>query len=48
MVGSSGTIQNKGTLKSKNGRLNDKIVNGQVSQNFLDENESLPRWNIAF
>jgi hypothetical protein len=28
MVGSTGTIQNDGTLKSKNGGLNDKIVNG--------------------
>lgn len=29
MVGSTGTIQNDGTLKSKNGGLYDKIVNGQ-------------------
>jgi hypothetical protein len=28
MVGSTGTIQNDGTLKSKNGGLHDKIVNG--------------------
>lgn len=28
MVGSSGTVQNDGSLKSKNGGLNDKIVNG--------------------
>lgn len=28
MVGSTGTIQNNGTLKSKNGGLYDKIVNG--------------------
>jgi hypothetical protein len=28
MVGSTGTIQNNGTLKSKNGGLFDKIVNG--------------------
>jgi hypothetical protein len=28
MVGSTGTIQNDGTLKSKNGGLYDKIVNG--------------------
>jgi hypothetical protein len=28
MVGSTGTIQNDGTLKSKNGGLFDKIVNG--------------------
>ena len=93
MVGSTGTVQNDGTLKSKNGGLNDKIVNGhqfaktgrkyswpaqmkkesidtlevfwfetfndtakaiptsvegQVLQNFLDENGKLPRWNVAF
>ncbi len=93
MVGSTGTIQNDGTLKSKNGGLYDKIVNGhqfaktgrkyswpaqmklenierlevswfetfneknkaiptfiegQVLQNFLDENGRLPRWNVAF
>lgn len=29
MVASTGTIQNDGTLKSKNGGLFDKIVNGQ-------------------
>lgn len=29
MVGSTGTVQNDGTLKSKNGGLYDKIVNGQ-------------------
>ena len=93
MVGSTGTVQNDGSLKSKNGVLYDKIVNGhqfaktgrkyswpaqmklenierlevswydtfnekvkviptfiegQVLQNFLDENGSLPRWNVAF
>lgn len=93
MVGSTGTVQNDGTLKSKNGGLHDKIVNGhqfaktgrkyswpaqmklegierlevswyetfnedvkaipttvegQVLQNFLDENGRLPRWNVAF
>jgi len=93
MVGSTGTIQNDGTLKSKNGGLFDKIVNGhqfaktgrkyswpaqiklenitrlevywyetfneknkviptflegQILQNFLDENGNLPRWNVAF
>lgn len=93
MVGSTGTIQNDGTLKSKNGGLYDKIVNGQqfaktgrkyswpaqmklenidvlevvwydtfnaknkviptfaegqVLQNFLDENGRLPKWNVAF
>jgi hypothetical protein len=93
MVGSTGTIQNDGTLKNKNGGLYDKIVNGhqfaktgrkyswpaqmkkesierlevvwydtfnaknkviptfaegQVLQNFLDENGKLPKWNIAF
>ncbi|MES2573691.1 MAG: hypothetical protein V4572_01990 [Bacteroidota bacterium] len=93
MVGSTGTIQNDGTLKSKNGGLFDKIVNGhqfaktgrkyswpaqmklenisrlevswyetfneknkviptflegQILQNFLDENAKLPRWNVAF
>ncbi|MDI1255788.1 MAG: hypothetical protein PSV16_06785 [Flavobacterium sp.] len=29
MVGSTGTVQNDGTLKSKNGGLYDKIVEGQ-------------------
>ena len=93
MVGSTGTVQNDGTLKIKNGGLKDKIVNGhqfaktgrkyswpaqmklesidalevvwyetfnadvkaiptavegQVLQNFLDENAKLPRWNVAF
>ena len=93
MVGSTGTVQNDGTLKSKNGGLYDKIVNGhqfaktgrkyswpaqmklenidlmevvwyetfnaknkaiptfvegQVLQNFLDENGRLPKWNVAF
>ncbi|MDR6969513.1 hypothetical protein J2X31_003546 [Flavobacterium arsenatis] len=93
MVGSTGTIQNDGTLKIKNGGLYDKIVNGhqfaktgrkyswpaqmklenierlevswyetfneknkviptfvegQMLQNFLDENGKLPRWNVAF
>jgi hypothetical protein len=93
MVGSTGTIQNDGTLKSKNGGLYDKIVNGhqfaktarkytwlsqmkleeinklevfwfetfnektksiptfvegQVLQLFLDENGTLPKWNVAF
>lgn len=93
MVGSTGTVQNDGTLKTKNGGLYDKIVNGhqfaktgrkyswpaqmklenierlevswfetfndkskaiptfiegQVLQNFLDENGRLPRWNVAF
>jgi hypothetical protein len=93
MVASTGTVQNDGTLKSKNGGLQDKIVNGhqfaktgrkyswpaqmkkenidtlevywfetyndtaksiptsvegQVLQNFLDENGKLPRWNVAF
>jgi len=93
MVGSTGTVQNDGALKSKNGGLYDKIVNGhqfaktgrkyswpaqmklenidalevvwyetfnadvkgipttvegQVLQNFLDENARLPRWNVAF
>ncbi|WP_417941636.1 hypothetical protein [Flavobacterium sp. RS13.1] len=93
MVGSTGTVQNDGTLKSKNGGLYDKIVNGhqfaktgrkyswpaqmklenieslevvwyetfnadvkaipttiegQVLQNFLDENGKLPKWNVAF
>ncbi len=93
MVGSTGTIQNDGTLKSKNGGLYDKIVNGnqfaktgrkyswpaqmkledinvlevawyetyndknkiiptflegQILQNFLDENGKLPKWNVAF
>ncbi|MBC5837659.1 hypothetical protein [Flavobacterium muglaense] len=93
MVGSTGTVQNDGSLKIKNGGLNDKIVEGhqfaktgrkyswpaqmlkenintlevvwyetfsadakgiptavegQVLQNFLDENGKLPRWNVAF
>jgi hypothetical protein len=93
MVGSTGTIQNDGSLKSKGGGLYDKIVNGhqfaktgrkyswpaqmkkenisrlevywyetyndktkviptfaeaQILQNFLDENNHLPRWNVAF
>ena len=93
MVGSTGTVQNDGTLKSKNGGLYDKIVNGhqfaktgrkyswpaqmkkeaidklevfwyetfndknkiiptslegQVLQNFLTENNNLPKWNVAF
>ena len=93
MVGSTGTVQNDGSLKIKNGGLFDKIVNGhqfaktgrkytwptqmasenisrlevvwyetyneknkaiptfvegQVLQNFLDENNRLPRWNVAF
>ena len=93
MVGSTGTVQNDGTLKSKNGGLYDKIVNGhqfaktgrkyswpaqmkkesidklevfwydtfndknkiiptfiegQMLQNFLIENNKLPRWNVAF
>lgn len=93
MVGSTGTVQNDGTLKIKNGGLYDKIVNGhqfaktgrkyswpaqmkkesidklevywydtfndknkiiptfiegQILQNFLKENNKLPRWNIAF
>lgn len=93
MVGSTGTVQNNGTLKSKNGGLYDKIVNGhqfaktgrkyswpsqmkiesidklevfwyetfnddvktiptylegQLLQNFLEENGTLPKWNIAF
>jgi hypothetical protein len=93
MVASTGTVQNDGTLKSKNGGLHDKIVNGhqfaktgrkyswpaqmkkenidrlevlwfetfnsdtkgiptsvegQILQNFLDENGKLPRWNVAF
>jgi hypothetical protein len=93
MVSSTGTVQNDGTLKSKNGGLYDKIVNGhqfaktgrkyswpaqmklenierlevlwyetfnddvkaiptavegQILQNFLDENGKLPRWNVAF
>ena len=93
MVASTGTIQNDGTLKIKNGGLFDKIVNGhqfaktgrkyswpaqmklenivrlevywyetfneknkviptflegQILQNFLDENGKLPRWNVAF
>lgn len=93
MVGSTGTVQNNGTLKTKNGGLADKIVEGhqfaktgrkyswpaqmklenidklevvwyetfnedvkaiptavegQVLQNFLDENGRLPRWNVAF
>ena len=93
MLGSTGTVQNNGTLKIKNGGLSDKIVEGhqfaktgrkyswpaqmklegisslevvwyetfnadvkgiptsvegQVLQNFLDENGRLPRWNVAF
>ncbi|MDR7210344.1 hypothetical protein [Flavobacterium piscis] len=93
MVASTGTIQNDGTLKIKNGGLYDKIVNGhqfaktgrkyswpaqmkienierlevswyetfngdvklipttiegKILQNFLDENSTLPRWNVAF
>ncbi|WP_026978011.1 hypothetical protein [Flavobacterium tegetincola] len=93
MVGSTGTVQNDGTLKNKNGGLYDKIVNGhqfaktgrkyswpaqmklenierlevswyetfneknkaiptavegQMLQNFMDENGKLPRWNVAF
>jgi len=93
MVGSTGTVQNDGTLKIKNGGLYDKIVEGhqfaktgrkyswpaqmakeniealevvwyetfndknkgiptavegQVLQNFLNENGRLPRWNVAF
>ncbi len=93
MVGSTGTVQNDGSLKIKNGGLYDKIVNGhqfaktgrkyswpaqmkkenidrlevtwyetfnetdkqiptfveaQLLQNFLDENDRLPRWNVAF
>ena len=93
MVGSTGTVQNDGTLKIKSGGLYDKIVNGhqfaktgrkyswpaqmkkesidklevywydtfndknkiiptfiegQILQNFLKENNKLPRWNIAF
>ncbi len=93
MVGSTGTVQNNGDLKIKNGGLYDKIVNGhqfaktgrkyswpaqmklenidklevvwyetfndknkgiptsvegQVLQNFLNENGRLPRWNVAF
>ncbi|MCF6141289.1 hypothetical protein L1S34_08315 [Flavobacterium sp. K77] len=93
MVGSTGTVQNNGALKIKNGGLFDKIVEGhqfaktgrkyswpaqmkkevisalevvwyetfnnevksiptavegQVLQSFLDENGTLPRWNVAF
>ena len=93
MVGSTGTVQNDGSLKIKNGGLKDKIVEGhqfaktgrkyswptqmakedistlevvwyetfndtskgiptfvegQVLQNFLDENGRLPKWNVAF
>jgi hypothetical protein len=93
MVGSTGTVQNDGTLKIKNGGLADKIVEGhqfaktgrkyswpsqmklegisslevvwyetfnnevnaiptsvegQVLQDFLDQNGRLPRWNVAF
>jgi len=93
MVGSTGTVQNDGTLKIKNGGLKEKIVEGhqfaktgrkyswpaqmkkedisllevvwyetfndktkgiptavegQVLQNFLDENGRLPKWNVAF
>ncbi|WP_367769757.1 hypothetical protein AB3G33_11945 [Flavobacterium sp. WC2421] len=93
MVGSTGTVQNDGSLKIKNGGLKEKIVEGhqfaktgrkyswptqmvkedistlevvwyetfnenskgiptfvegQVLQNFLDENGRLPKWNVAF
>jgi hypothetical protein len=93
MVGSTGTVQNDGSLKIKNGGLKEKIVEGhqfaktgrkyswpaqmkvenisalevvwyetfndttkgiptfvegQVLQNFLDENGTLPKWNVAF
>lgn len=93
MIGSTGTVQNDGTLKIKNGGLYDKIVNGhqfaktgrkyswpaqmkkesidklevywydtfndknkiiptflegQILQNFLTENNRLPKWNVAF
>lgn len=93
MVGSTGTVQNNGSLKIKNGGLKEKIVEGhqfaktgrkyswpaqmakeeistlevvwyetfndeskgiptavegQVLQNFLDENGRLPKWNVAF
>ena len=93
MVGSTGTVQNDGTLKIKSGGLYDKIVNGhqfaktgrkyswpaqmkkesidklevfwydtfndknkiiptfiegQILQNFLTENNKLPKWNVAF
>ena len=93
MVASTGTVQNDGTLKIKNGGLYDKIVNGhqfaktgrkyswpaqmklenidrlevswyetfnndvkliptaiegKILQHFLDENSTLPRWNVAF
>jgi hypothetical protein len=93
MVGSTGTVQNDGSLKSKNGGLYDKIVNGhqfaktgrkyswpaqmkienidslevlwfetfnennkgiptavegQLLQNFFNENGRLPKWNVAF
>lgn len=93
MVGSTGTIQNNGSLKIKGGGLYDKIVEGhqfaktgrkytwptqmqkenidqlevfwyetynaknkiiptflegQMLQNFLDENGTLPQWNVAF
>ncbi|MFT5963898.1 MAG: hypothetical protein ACI9L6_000618 [Flavobacterium sp.] len=93
MVGSTGTIQNDGSLKIKNGGLKEKIVEGhqfaktgrkyswpaqmakedistlevvwyetcndkskaiptsvegQVLQNFFDENGRLPKWNVAF
>ncbi|MFQ3174324.1 MAG: hypothetical protein ACI9WT_001141 [Flavobacterium sp.] len=93
MVGSTGTVQNDGSLKIKNGGLKEKIVEGhqfaktgrkyswpaqmkietistlevvwyetfnekskgiptsvegQVLQNFFDENGRLPKWNVAF
>lgn len=93
MVGSTGTVQNDGSLKIKNGGLKEKIVEGhqfaktgrkyswpaqmakedistlevvwyetfndtskgiptsvegQVLQNFMDENGRLPKWNVAF
>jgi hypothetical protein len=33
MVGSTGTVQNDGTLKIKNGGLKEKIVEGPVCKN---------------
>jgi len=93
MVGSTGTVQNNGDLKAKNGGLFDKIVNGsqftksarkfswptqmkkeeitalevhwfetfnvknksiptfveaQILQLFFEENNCLPKWNVAF
>jgi hypothetical protein len=93
MVGSTGTVQNDGTLKVKSGGLYDKIVNGHqfaktgrkyswpaqmkkeeietlevvwyetftekkkgiptfveasVLQTYLDDNGTLPKWNVAF